>query len=210
MMKIDFNNGKKLVILSIWIDNCVSLLVGRRNLDHWGSLKRESHCYSLFCTLPVSCSFSSSHPKQQPLPKHCNSRADRLSWHVKPGKALQAEGLSSKNLNQTWINLCKQNASPNFPFKAAGVQFLIVRDTPALTNMDFKATSSKTWGKGHILPTSDRPHYSNRYLNLNISDSALALLEQAGQQPSLWVICLIWQLQEEALTFGGFSLQLAE
>jgi hypothetical protein len=26
-MKIDFNNGKKLVILSIWIDNCVSLLV---------------------------------------------------------------------------------------------------------------------------------------------------------------------------------------
>ena len=27
MMKIDFNNGKKLVILSIWIDNCVSLLV---------------------------------------------------------------------------------------------------------------------------------------------------------------------------------------
>lgn len=66
-----------------------------RSLDGWGSWKHDSHCYSLFCTLPVlSCSL---HCVQNTSPyQHRNPWADRLS-HEEPGKIVQQKTKKTKN-----------------------------------------------------------------------------------------------------------------
>lgn len=80
------------------------------------------------------------------------------------------------------IKPCKQSTYQNSHFHAANMHFLIAKEIlkclPTKTLRPPLPSSGKTW-KGPILPASNLPKYSKRYLNLNISITALALLNNS-------------------------------